>query len=138
MKCHISISISNKINAFAFSQISRQTNDALINIIKISINLRSGPGTGYSITGYGFRGDQLQVGGTNTDGSWLLVGTQDSSAWMSGSTGTLNGSCSNLAVYDIPYRDAPAPQVSIVTPNSGFGGGEHEGGEHEDGEFEDD
>jgi uncharacterized protein YraI len=79
-----------------------------------SVNLRSGPGTGYSVLGYGFRSDQFQVGGTNPGGTWLVVGKEDgSSAWISRGTATLEGSCDNLAVYDIPYKDAPKPQVVI-------------------------
>jgi uncharacterized protein YraI len=98
-----------------------------------SVNLRSGPGQGYSVSGYGFRGDQLLVGGTNTDGSWLLVGTENGSAWMIGNAGQLNNQCSNLTVYDIPYRDAPTPQIVVQETGSFFqGSGEHENdGEHE-------
>jgi uncharacterized protein YraI len=80
-----------------------------------SVNLRSGPGTGYSVMNYGFRNEQYQVGGQNTDGSWLVVATSDGgSAWVSRETGTLANACDNLAVYDIPYRDAPEPQVVVV------------------------
>jgi len=79
-----------------------------------SVNLRSGPGTGYSVLNYGFRNDQYPVGGTNSDGSWLVIGTPDgASAWVAGSVGTLSGGCQNLMVYDIPYRNAPAPQVVV-------------------------
>jgi uncharacterized protein YraI len=82
-----------------------------------SVNLRSGPGTGYSVLGYGFRNDQFQVGGTNPGGSWLVVGREDgSSAWIARSTATLDGSCDSLAVYDIPYKEAPKPQVVVQQP----------------------
>ncbi len=120
-----------------------------------SVNLRSGPGTGYSVLNYGFRNDQYPVGGTNSDGSWLVIGTADgASAWVSGSVGTLNGDCQNLTVYDIPYRNAPAPQVVVqqsqpsvvvvaapaaggTAPASGGGGTSHED-DHEDEHEEDD
>ena len=79
-----------------------------------SVNLRSGPGTGYSVLGYGFRSDQFQVGGVNPGGTWLVVGKEDgSSAWISRNTATLEGNCDNLSVYNIPYKDAPKPQVVI-------------------------
>jgi SH3-like domain-containing protein len=85
-----------------------------ITIDLASVNLRSGPGTGYSVLNYGFRNDQYPVGGTNSDGSWVVIGTPDgASAWMSGSVGSLSGECQNLTVYDIPYRNAPAPQVVV-------------------------
>jgi uncharacterized protein YraI len=80
-----------------------------------SVNLRSGPGTGYSVINYGFRNEQYQVGGQNPDGSWLVIGLSDGgSAWVSRNTGDLSNACDSLAVYDIPYRDAPQPQVVIV------------------------
>lgn len=77
-----------------------------------SINLRSGPGTGYSILWHSFEGYEHMVGGRNSDGSWLLVADNTvGSAWMSSQLGTLNGSCTGLTVYDIPYREAPPQQV---------------------------
>ncbi len=80
-----------------------------------SVNLRSGPGTGYSVMNYGFRNEQFQVGGQSPDGSWLVVATSDGgSAWVSRSMGELSNACDNLAVYDIPYRDAPEPQIIVV------------------------
>lgn len=125
-----------------------------------SVNLRSGPGTGYSVLNYGFRKDQYPVGGTNNDGSWLVIGTPDgASAWVARSVGSLGGECQNLTVYDIPYRSAPAPQIvvqqqpSVVvvaapsssdTASSGGGGGsshyeddDHESDDHEDEEDDD-
>ncbi|GAB4575155.1 MAG: hypothetical protein Kow0077_25280 [Anaerolineae bacterium] len=80
-----------------------------------SINLRSGPGTGYSVLDYGFRGEELVVGGTNTTGTWLLVASEEGAAWMSGTLGVLQGGCDGLPVYDIPYREARQPEV-IVQP----------------------
>jgi hypothetical protein len=35
---------------------------------------------------------------------------------MARNTATLDGSCENLAVYSIPYKEAPAPQVVIQQP----------------------
>jgi uncharacterized protein YraI len=87
----------------------------MMTVNSASVNLRSGPGTGYSVINYGFRNEQYQVGGQNADGSWLVIGTSDGgSAWVSRNTGDLTNACDNLAVYDIPYRDAPQPQVVVV------------------------
>ncbi len=86
-----------------------------ITVDAASVNLRSGPGTGYSVLDYGFRNDQFQVGGMSFDGSWVVVATLDGgSAWMSRNTGALSENCSALTVYDIPYREAPEPQVVVV------------------------
>lgn len=81
-----------------------------------SVNLRSGPGTGYSVLDYAFRGDVLPVGGISTQSNWLLVGHNDSSGWIAGDLGTLAGSCADLTAYDIPYSEAAAPVVTIQQP----------------------
>jgi len=111
-----------------------------------SVNLRSGPGTGYSILDYVFRGDILPVGGTNSEHSWLVVGTETGSAWMSGALGILSGECSDLPVYDIPYREAVMPQLSIQqpqvpvisVPSSPVGSEYYENDDHGEGEYGDD
>ena len=121
--------------------------DCTINLNASSINLRSGPGTGYTVLEYGFRGQELPVGDTDASGSWFVVGTEGGSAWMSGTLGILHGTCANLPVYDIPYREAQQAQIIIQQPPSGGSGsiaaqqppanafpltfGEHEDHEHE-------
>lgn len=117
-----------------------------------SVNLRSGPGTGYSVLNYGFRGDVVTVGGTNPENSWLLVSNPQGSGWMDKTLGNLTGDCTRLQTYNIPYRAASAPQIIIQQPatinsnpfsggstgsgssNSGGGGGEpHDGNDSEGG-----
>lgn len=81
-----------------------------------SVNLRSGPGTGYSILTYAYRNESLNVGGTNRDGSWLVVANNaGTSAWVNRETLSLNGDCQALQVYDIPYREAQPAQI-VVRP----------------------
>ncbi len=87
-----------------------------------SVNLRSGPGTGYSVLDYGFRGEQYVVGGINPESTWTVIGLPDgSSAWVARNVGTLSGNCQNLPVYNIPTRDAPAPQFVIQQPAASAG-----------------
>ena len=106
-----------------------------------SVNLRSGPGTGYSVMNFGFLGDNFAVGGINPESNWIVVGTDFGSSWVSRDMVQLNGGCSNLNVYNIPLRDAqlapiivqPAPGGNNNVPgeseNEGRGGGgENEGG----------
>lgn len=95
-------------------------------------NLRSGPGTGYSILGYGFGGLNVPVGGTNADQSWLLVGTPDgASAWIGRDLVQLAGDCSNLTVYNVPQMDGQS--VQIVPGNVSSGENERgEFGDHDD------
>ncbi len=81
-----------------------------------SINMRSGPGTGYSVLQYGYRGEEFMIGGTNPIGNWLLIALPNGgSAWMARDLGSEQGSCNELAVYNIPTRDAPTPAVVIQT-----------------------
>lgn len=101
-----------------------------------SVNLRSGPGTGYSILGYAYRDQAFTVGGRNPQSNWLVISTPMGSAWMSAANAQLQGACDNLTVFDIPLRDAAAPVILTFPqqPVSPQAGGEHEGGEHEDGD----
>ncbi len=121
-----------------------------------SVNLRSGPGTGYSILNAGLQGNQYAVGGLNPEQNWVVVGLSDgSSAWVSRDLTQMNGDCGQLPVFNIPLRDAPAaaPVVVQVMPSSpsvssstsSYHEDEHEGDHHESesehhdsGEHEDD
>ncbi len=137
------IVMGDNSNTAQTSTVAQTVSNCTVQIASSSVNLRSGPGTGYSILNYGFRNDSLTVGGTNTEGTWLLVGNAQGSAWMDKTLGNLSGDCTNLQAYDIPYREASAPQIIIQPPaNNGggspvFGGSnggdheDHEGGEHE-------
>jgi SH3-like domain-containing protein len=85
-----------------------------IQIAQSSINLRSGPGTGYSILDYAYRAENLPVSGTNPEQNWLLVASsQGTGAWMDKGLGVLSGDCSQLQTYNIPYRAAPQAQIIV-------------------------
>ncbi len=80
-----------------------------------SVNLRSGPGTGYSVLNYGFFNDVFPVGGTNPTDKWIVVGLPDGdSAWMTKAAANLSGDCSTLSVFDVPYREAQQAEVVVV------------------------
>lgn len=84
-------------------------------ILVSSVNLRSGPGTGYSVIDYGFQTEVYPVGGINAQDNWIVVGLNDSqSAWMTKGAVNLNGSCDNLTVFNVPYREAQPAEVIIV------------------------
>jgi uncharacterized protein YraI len=87
-----------------------------ITINASSVNVRSGPGTGYSVLDYAFRGEMLPVGGMSTQSGWVLVGTDTGSGWLTNEVGMFNGDCTSLTAYDIPYREASAPEVTIQQP----------------------
>ncbi len=102
-----------------------------------SVNLRSGPGTGYSVLSYGFRGDEYPVGGMNSDGSWLVVAdAQSGSAWMARTAGSLSGICQGLAVYDIPYREAASPQIVVQQPPTTIAAAESSSSIYQDDAYE--
>ncbi len=115
-----------------------------------SVNLRSGPGTGYTVLGYGYRGQVLTVGGQNPETSWVVVGTDFGSAWVSRNFLQMQGECAQLTVFNIPLKDAAPAQIVysapaqsgqqqvIVQQPAGGSGGEYEHEEHEDGEHEGD
>lgn len=118
-----------------------------------SVNLRSGPGTGYTVLGYGYRGETYPIGGQNPQGNWFVVGTDTGSAWVAGSVIVRSGECDGLTVYNIPYREAEAAPVIIVTPDAATtvvqpappagtfyndDAYENEHGEREDEEYDDD
>ena len=84
-----------------------------------SVNLRSGPGTGYSVLNSGSQGDHFAVGGINPEQNWVVVGTDSGSAWVSRDLTQLDGDCAQLRVFDIPLRNAQAAPVIVQTaPNS--------------------
>ena len=113
-----------------------------------STNLRSGPGTGYTVIGYGYRDQVFEVGGRNTEDNWVLVALGGgASAWVSRSTVQTQGDCAALTAFNIPLRDAqPAPLVITGSSQSSGSYGddddhdeheEHEDDDHEGGEHDD-
>lgn len=111
-------------------------------VTRSSINLRSGPGTGYSVLGYGYFNENYVVGGRNPENNWIVVGKDGASAWLALTGVNLQGSCDALTVFNIPLRDAPVAPIIITTPQPSFNTDEehesHEEGEHESGEHEED
>jgi uncharacterized protein YraI len=85
-------------------------------VIVSSVNLRSGPGTGYSVLDYGYRDDVFTVGGIHPADNWVVVATDSGSAWLANSIARLNGDCNDLVVFDVPLRDAQPAPVIVVTP----------------------
>lgn len=83
-----------------------------------SVNLRSGPGTGYSVLSSAAHGDSLPVGGVNPEQNWVVVGTSSGSGWVERDLAQLNGDCGQLQVFNIPLRNAQAAQVVIQNPPS--------------------
>ena len=65
---------------------------AIVNVDRL--NVRSGPGTGYTILGKALTGDSLTLSGRNSDGSWLEVEYPAGSGkqgWVAATYVTANG-----------------------------------------------
>jgi serine protease Do len=86
-----------------------------------SMNLRSGPGTGYTVLGSVNQSSTLPVGGVNKEGGWLLVKGPTGSAWIAQSSASLSGNCKSLPAFNIPIRNAVAP---VVVQQGNAGGGQ--------------
>ena len=92
--------------------------DCSASVVASSVNLRSGPGTGYSVLDYGYRDEVFTVGGTNPEQNWVVIETETGSAWLSDNVARLNGACDDLTVFNIPLREAQPAPVIVVTPES--------------------
>ncbi len=103
-----------------------------------SANLRSGPGTGYTILGYGYRDQAFTIGGRNPEDNWLVVSTESGSAWVARSNVQLQGDCNALTTFNIPLQDAqPFPLIITSAEQPGGYHDDEEAGEHhESGERE--
>ncbi len=119
--------------------VAANTMPCLAYVAVSSTNLRSGPGTGYTVLGYGYRDQEFIVGGRNPEDNWLVVATENGgSAWVSRGTVQTQGACTSLTTFNVPLQDAQPAQIIITSPgeSSGYSDeGEHE--EHEDDEHDD-
>ena len=109
-----------------------------------SVNLRSGPGTGYNVLGYGYQNETYPVGGTNPQQNWVVLGLPNGSAWVSKGLLNLSAGCDNLTVFNITLRNSQQAQIvfqpgatisggsSNNNPSNG-GNGAPQGGEHDQG-----
>lgn len=96
-----------------------------------SVNLRSGPGTGYTVLGYGYRDDLFPVGGHNPEDNWVLVGTATGSGWIARESVRLRGDCAGLTTFEIPMQDA-LPASLLVAAGSSYGDDDDDHEEHDD------
>ncbi|MBI5958794.1 MAG: SH3 domain-containing protein, partial [Chloroflexi bacterium] len=109
-----------------------------------SINLRSGPGTGYNIVTYGYAGDEYVVLARHTSGEWLEIQVRTERVWAATLVGTLSGACDTLPVSTMALKDAPTPPAETgeteipggdpgedggSTPPPGDDGGGDDGGD---------
>lgn len=121
-------SVSVVDSGFAVIEVPDSSTETVVNvstsvctatITASAVNLRSGPGTGYSVLGYAYRGESYPVGGQNQEKNWIVIGTQDgNSAWVSLSVAQMQGSCDTLTVFDIPTQNNAPAQITITEVGS--------------------
>ena len=79
------------------------------------VNLREGPGVGYSIVGAIPQGTKVKVVGRNKDGSWLSVETGDGQqAWMTGLADYVE--VNQKALARVPVVEAPLLTYDAGSP----------------------
>jgi len=102
----------------------------LFTVQSSSINLRSGPGTGYAVVEFGYAGDQYTVIARHASDLWFQVLSGTDERWVAATVGEVDGDCANLPISDRPLRDAPPPipgaddgsaEGYTVTPGAGEG-----------------
>jgi uncharacterized protein YraI len=91
------------------------TEPCLFVVQSTSINLRSGPGTGFSVVGIGYAGEQYTVLSRHTSGLWFQVLFGSEEVWLAASVGSLNGDCVALSVSDLAIQNA---ETQIPSPNA--------------------
>ena len=77
----------------------------------VEANVRSGPGTNYSVVGLLSEGASAPVTGRNADSSWWQINYQGSTAWIADSVAT-----ANPPAYNAPVASAPPPPPATSTP----------------------
>ncbi len=92
------------------------------------VEVRTGPGTTYSLLGRAPRGITLLVGGVSPQRDWILVGDGQTSGWVQGVPGQVAGDCTQ-----VPTLDVAAPQSSVAPAASAQNTTSATTGEHEDG-----
>jgi Bacterial SH3 domain len=83
-----------------------------------SVNIRSGPGTTYSVQAYAARGDILIILGQAYDCGWLEIRMPDGqTGWVSSTYVTYSLPCGAIAQASIPPEPTPATQASSCDPS---------------------
>ncbi len=64
------------------------------------VNVRSGPGTQYTVLGVAVFGDSLDITGQNADGTWLRVNFNGQEGWMSATVVDVTGEVEGAPVVE--------------------------------------
>ncbi|MCB0111323.1 MAG: SH3 domain-containing protein, partial [Caldilineaceae bacterium] len=89
------------------------TPDSAVAVVNQGMNVRSGPGTNYSIIGAAQAGDQYVITGKDNSGGWWQVDFNGQSGWLFGQLVTANNSSGVAIAQNIP---APPPPTNTPVP----------------------
>ncbi len=85
-----------------------------------TINVRSGPGTNYTIIGKLNSSQIIQAVGISADGTWYVIYFSGGIGWIASSVVNVSGDSSALPVYNTPptLTFTPMPTYTLVPTNS--------------------
>ncbi len=78
------------------------------------INVRSGPGTAYPVTGRLDGGATQKIIGKSEDGKWWQIATKEGNGWVAGELVTADGSVAGVVVVKVAPPPTAAPQAEAV------------------------
>lgn len=80
------------------------------------VNIRSGPGTGYSLVGSAQVGEKFPVTGKNQAGDWWQINYNGQTGWIFGQLVTASGTEGVAVAQNIPALPTPAPATATPVP----------------------
>ena len=78
------------------------------------LNVRTGPGTAYSIIGVLSQGDVVEVVGKNAASDWLQIAYSGQEGWVSAAYVDLSGSLTGVPEVSAP----PPPTATMASPTA--------------------
>ncbi len=87
------------------------TGSPSLTVTTASVNLRSGPGTGYALQGQLTQGQTATVVGKSADGTWWQIEAAGTTAWVFGELVQANATAARVPVVKAPVLPTASPTV---------------------------
>ncbi len=78
------------------------------------LNIRSGPGTAYSVVDRLSGGETQKITGKSEDGKWWQIATKDGNGWVSGELVAVTGTIGDLPVVKVAPPPTASPQQAAA------------------------